>query len=134
MTQENFPVDQKSCPGGEKSCRGDKMRELVLAVGGPMRAEENRKRWLDRVARLAGLSPGDVVRAWYGRIKDPEHKIFWKLREAQRQQQREDADAREELARIKARLSILESRLAAQEAHGDSEIDHGAHSEVHRTR
>src|SRR5258706_8307489 len=40
------------------------MRELVIAVGGNLRPTENRKSWLGRVARLAGLSPRVVRAAW----------------------------------------------------------------------
>jgi hypothetical protein len=40
------------------------MRELVIAVGGNLRPTENRKGWLARVARLAGLSPRVVRAAW----------------------------------------------------------------------
>lgn len=42
------------------------MRELVVAVGGPMLAGENRKAWLVRVAEAAGLSPRVARAAWYG--------------------------------------------------------------------
>jgi len=42
------------------------MRELVIAVGGPMRAGENRKAWLARVADLAGLSHRVARAAWHG--------------------------------------------------------------------
>jgi hypothetical protein len=40
------------------------MRELVIAVGGNLRPTENRKSWLERVARVAGLSPRVVRAAW----------------------------------------------------------------------
>lgn len=41
------------------------MRELVIAVGGPLMADENRKSWLDRVADLAGISPRVARAAFY---------------------------------------------------------------------
>lgn len=42
------------------------MRELVMAVGGPLPPGENRKRWLARVAQIAGLSPRVAAAAFYG--------------------------------------------------------------------
>lgn len=42
------------------------MRDLVIAVGGPMRPGENRKAWLARVADLAGLSERVARAAWHG--------------------------------------------------------------------
>lgn len=116
----------------EKRSEG-RMRDLVMAIGGPLRFGENRKSWLARIARQTGITARAAKSAYYGELHD-DHRVFWKLREAQRQQQREDADARDELATIKARLSILESRLSAQETNGDREIDYGAHSEMHRSR
>jgi hypothetical protein len=41
------------------------MRELVMAVGGPMLPGENRKRWLSRVAEAAGLSLRVARAAFY---------------------------------------------------------------------
>lgn len=42
-----------------------KMRDLVIAVGGPIGALENRKSWLARVADRAGLSVRVVKAAFY---------------------------------------------------------------------
>lgn len=42
-----------------------KMRDLVIAVGGPIGALENRKSWLARVAERAGLSVRVVKAAFY---------------------------------------------------------------------
>lgn len=63
------------------------MRSLVLAVGGPLRADENRKRWFERVAQTAGISPSMARKAYRGYLRDPEHKTFWLLREAARREQ-----------------------------------------------
>ena len=41
------------------------MRDLVIAVGGPLSPGENRKSWLARVAREAGLSPRVARAAFY---------------------------------------------------------------------
>lgn len=41
------------------------MRELVIAVGGPLQPGENRKRWLARVAEAAGISPRVASAAFY---------------------------------------------------------------------
>ena len=46
--------------------KGSTMRELVIAVGGPLQAGENRKSWLVRVAEAAGVSPRVVRAAFYG--------------------------------------------------------------------
>lgn len=42
------------------------MRELVIAVGGPLEAGENRKGWLARVSRRAGISFRVACAAFYG--------------------------------------------------------------------
>jgi hypothetical protein len=42
------------------------MRDLVIAVGGPLLPGENRKGWLGRVAKWAGISPRVASAAFYG--------------------------------------------------------------------
>lgn len=49
------------------------MRELVFAVGGIERPGENRKTWLARVARLAGISPRSAAAAFYGELRGEMH-------------------------------------------------------------
>ena len=56
------------------------MRELVMAVGGPIEAGENRKSWLNKVARRAKISPRAAKSAFYEETDDAE--LAQKLREA----------------------------------------------------
>lgn len=46
--------------------KSDMSRELVVAVGGPQEAADNRKSYLARVAERAGLSVRVVKAAFYG--------------------------------------------------------------------
>lgn len=43
----------------------DRMRELVIAVGGPLLPTENRKSWLSRVAETAQISVRAAKAAFY---------------------------------------------------------------------
>lgn len=49
----------------QKRCTA--MRDYVIAVGGPLRATENRKAWLARVADQAGLGFWVVHAVWHER-------------------------------------------------------------------
>ena len=88
--------------------RAKEMRDLLLTVGGNIRGDENRKAWLARVARAIGVSPRMARAAWQNEIKDPEHKIVWKLRAAVA---RHEAEAKNELAELRERLSRIERAL-----------------------
>jgi hypothetical protein len=98
--------------------RAKAMRGLVLEVGGSLRAGENRKAWLARIARTIGVSPRMTRSAWEGSIKDPEHKIVWKLQRAlEAKAQEQEAAARNEIRELTERLAILERRLLEDDAH-----------------
>lgn len=58
------------------------MREWVAAVAGPMAWSENRKGWLARAAREAGVSVRAAKALFYGEITDPEHKAARRMKEA----------------------------------------------------
>jgi hypothetical protein len=49
------------------------MRDLVAAVAGPRTWTDNRKSWLSRAARRAGISYRSVKAVWYGEITDESH-------------------------------------------------------------
>jgi hypothetical protein len=49
------------------------MRELVAAVAGPREFSDNRKSWLNRAARRAGISFRSVKAVFYAEITDPNH-------------------------------------------------------------
>jgi hypothetical protein len=72
------------------------MRELVFAVGGIERPGENRKSWLARVARAAGISPRSAAAAFYGELRGEIHRagVESKLRAAAGQQEAKDLAAR----------------------------------------
>lgn len=92
--------------------RAKAMRELVLAVGGDLRGDENRKAWLARVARAVGCSPRMIRSAWQNEIRDPEHKITFKLQRALEARARnEEAAAKDEYRELQDRLAKLECRL-----------------------
>jgi hypothetical protein len=58
------------------------MRELVAAVAGPRSWGENRKSWLSRAARSAGVTFRQAKALFYGEITDPEHKAARRMKEA----------------------------------------------------
>jgi hypothetical protein len=83
-----------------------------LQVGGDLRGDENRKAWINRVARMAGISPRLARSAWYEQIKDPEHKVIWKLKRAlEARAQQQEAAAQNEYRELQERLERLERRL-----------------------
>ena len=57
----------------EKLSGGMRMRDLVAAVAGPRTWTDNRKSWLNRAARRAGISYRSVKAVWYGEITDQSH-------------------------------------------------------------
>lgn len=81
------------------------MRELVLSVGGPLEAGENRKGWLSRVARRAGISYRVAAAAFYGE----------QLSSATEQKLRKAA-AKHEPGEIATRLEYLAQSLLAKDA------------------
>ena len=93
----------------------ERMRDLVLSIGGPLWPGENRKSWLARVARKAGITARAAKAAFYGELKD-DHLVFWKLRQLGQQLQQEERAARDELAELRGRVAILESLLVASKA------------------
>lgn len=71
----------------ERSMRAEKcfevsMREWVAAVAGPVAHFENRKGWLAKAAREAGISFRSAKALFYGEITDPEHKAARRMKEA----------------------------------------------------
>ncbi len=98
--------------------RAKAMRDLVLEVGGNLRGDENRKSWLARVARTIGVTPRMARAAWQNEIKDPEHKVVWKLRAAVA---RQEAEAKDELQKLHERLARIERALV--------QVDPDFHSE-----
>lgn len=100
--------------GPEKSSVGGRMRDLVLAVGGPLMPGEGVKGYLRRVARKAGISPWQARAAWYGEFREPEESVaYWKLRESAQ---------REKSNKYKRVASVFDA--AAQElAQADSDHD-----------
>lgn len=93
---------------------GKTMRELVAAYGGAMRPGENLKGWINRVARSLNESPRMVRAAWSGEIKNPDHRLKWKLTDAlRRRADAAEAQGRVELEELQNRIAALESRLMA---------------------
>jgi hypothetical protein len=58
------------------------MRELVAAVAGPRQWSDNRKSWLSRAARNAGISFRQVKAVFYGEITDENHSAVRLLQHA----------------------------------------------------
>ena len=61
------------------------MRALVSAVAGPREFSDNRKSWLNRAARRAGLSYRSVKAVFYGEITNETHASIRLLQHAARQ-------------------------------------------------
>ena len=66
----------------EKFSRSRKVRELVEAGGGPMRANDNRESWLRRAARMAGTSYRQAKALFYSEISGPYHPTITRFKEA----------------------------------------------------
>lgn len=87
-------------------------KELCLAVGGPLRADENRKSWRVRVARTAGIEVWQAKKAFYNEFAAPQNEVWWRLHEALNRKKQE---ARNERDLLIARIALLEGRLATQD-------------------
>lgn len=48
-------------------------KDAIATFAGP--CDGNRKAWLARAARLAGVSFRQIRSLWYGEIKDPRHSV-----------------------------------------------------------
>jgi hypothetical protein len=98
------------------------MRELFASVGGPVGPLENRKGWLRRVARLAGISDRSARAAFYGELRGDMHAtgVETKLRAAAERLEAENKKnrkaARDELAELTERVARLERRLVQTDA------------------
>lgn len=91
----------------------ERMRDLVLSVGGELRGSENRTAWLARIARSIGESHRTLQAAWWGELR-PGHRVEWKLRAAVKTEA-EKAGANE-LAELRNRLARLERALLQTDA------------------
>lgn len=58
------------------------MRELVALVAGPREWTDNRKSWLSRGARRAGISFRQAKALFYGEITDDRHRSARLMRDA----------------------------------------------------
>ena len=61
------------------------MRELIAAVAGPRDFSDNRKSWLNRAARRAGISYRSVKAVFYGEITNEKHPSIRLLQHAARE-------------------------------------------------
>lgn len=66
----------------EKRSGRDVVRNLVAAVAGPREWSDNRKSWLARAARRAGITSRQAKSLFYGEITDPNHKAARLMRDA----------------------------------------------------
>lgn len=66
----------------EKFSGARSVRELVALVAGPRQWSDNRKSWLERAARRAGISFRQAKALFYGEIADSKHKSARLMRDA----------------------------------------------------
>lgn len=66
----------------EKCSEGASVRELVALVAGPREWSDNRKSWLARAARRAGISFRQCKSLFYGEITDVSHRSARLMRDA----------------------------------------------------
>lgn len=97
------------------------MRNLVIAVGGPMEATDNRKRWLQRIAERTGLSLRVVKAVWHEEQISAETERKLKL-----------AAGKHEAANLAVRFEYLAQSLRHrdQDFHGEdvAALIHAAHA------
>ena len=83
------------------------MRELVIAIGGNLEPTENRKSWLVRVARAAGLKPRAVHDVWYG--GPVTFEAARKLKSTAEKKQNEQRHIVDQLETLAARLEAIDA-------------------------
>lgn len=102
----------------------DAVRGLVAAVAGPQLHSDNRKSWLARAARKAGISFRQIKSLFYGEIRDPNHRSVRLLRDAAESRAAADAQARAEVIKnFRALLALRDSLVASDQAFNQPQIN-----------
>ena len=88
------------------------MRQGIIRLAGERSWFETRQRWLERAARIAGISTRTAKALFYCEIVDPKSSVVERVRSALRDFDREqEAKARDERSDILERIARIESRM-----------------------
>ncbi len=68
------------------------VREAINVIAGPREIFDSRDRWLARAAEKAGVTFRSMRSAFYGEIKDPEHKVIRRIMSAAEVKARREAN------------------------------------------
>ena len=98
------------------------LRDAIIEIAGAPTWFENRKSWLARAARTAGIPHRTAKAIFYREVEDPRGSVVEKIRAArarlQSAQEENENKARDEYRILCERIAILEARLAgSQPAH-----------------
>jgi hypothetical protein len=88
------------------------MRESIIRLGGERSWFETRQAWLDRAARIAGISARSAKALFYRETPDPKASVVERVRCAvEKLNDVEEAKARDEFKQINTRIAELERQL-----------------------
>lgn len=118
----------------ENGSRSICLRSLVAEVAGPRLPTDNRKSWLNRAARSAGVSYRQIKGLFYGEISDPLHRSARLLRDAAERDSAAKRAAKDEALSAIRTLMARRDKLAATDPDFFSEeisaIEHALRSMV----
>jgi hypothetical protein len=90
------------------------MRRSIIQLAGERGWGETRERWLERAAARAGVSYRTAKSIFYSELRDPRTSVVALVRHAiERKSAIKEESARDEFARLDARMRILERRVDA---------------------
>jgi hypothetical protein len=97
---------------GRKMNISIEMREAIVFLAGPRGWHENRKGWLCKAARVAGISYRQAKSLFYGEARNPNSHVVERVREAARCRQKEILrEARHAYSELTQSIQRAESAL-----------------------
>lgn len=102
------------------------MKEHLAGLAGPFADSDTRESWLARAARRAGISYRQAKAIFYGETRDPRASIVEQLRRARAAGAARNSEnierLRDDVAKARAVLEVLEARVAAFDADQDRPV------------
>lgn len=116
-------MEKSSVPGVRVlTALAAEMRDAIIEIAGAPAWFENRKSWLARAARAAGIPHRTAKAIFYREVEDPRASVVEKIRNARARlhaaQNKSEAKARDEYRTLCERIASLEARLATAQ-HAD---------------
>lgn len=113
--QSSSPENRSGLGVSVVSSMAAELRDAIIEIAGPPTWFENRKSWLARAARTAGIPHRTAKAIFYREVGDPRASVVEKIRSARAglhaAQEKNEAKARDEYRILCERIAQLEARL-----------------------